>query len=92
MGRKMTLEGVRRRVRKHMKDDFEGRVERWAYLYTIDYHGPLASPSLAYWYYDDARYCWYHGNFIATILLSQMALEEQLRNHFYVLPKYQRDP
>lgn len=90
--RKLTLDGIRRSARKQMKEDLESMVERWAFLMKIEYDGYVAAPALAYRYYDEAKYCWYHGNFVAAILLSQMALEEQLRNHFHVLPKNQLDP
>jgi len=90
--RKSVLKQIRKSALKQMKDDLESMVERWAFLLENGFDGKISAPALAYMYYADAKYCWYNGNFVAAIILSQMALEEQLRNHFYVLPENQRDP
>ncbi len=46
---------------------------------------PFPAAALAFEYYEEARLCWFHGAFVATIVMSQLALEEMLRSHFRIL-------
>jgi len=80
----LTDEALRKRVKEDMKREFEGRFERLKFLMETDYHGAIVSRVPLYWFVEEARSCWYHGNYIATIIMCQMALEEQLRSHFRV--------
>jgi hypothetical protein len=39
-------------------------------------------PALANDYYQEARLCWYNGAFVASIIMSQLCLEETLRAYY----------
>jgi hypothetical protein len=77
-------EEIREHAIKADRDDLEDKVERWAYLMKIQYDGYMFSPVVSQLYYTEAKYCWYHGDYIATIVLSQMAMEDLVRHHFEV--------
>ena len=77
-------EEIRKHAIKADSDDLEDKVERWAYIMELQYDGYIAAPVVPYLYYGEAKYCWYHGDYIATIVLAQMALEDLLRHHFIV--------
>lgn len=61
-----------------------GRLERLGILLSEADLDPAPFPGLAYEYYEEARLCWYVGAFVATIVMSQLALEEVLRSHYRV--------
>lgn len=81
--RRLTRNQIRKLVLKEMELELAGRVKRWAVLDKIAYRGRMLAPALAFSYYVAAQYCWYRGDFLPTIILSQMALEEQLRDRFH---------
>ena len=61
-----------------------GRIARLKWLHA---QAPLESypvPALAQEYFEEARFCWYLGAFIASILMVQLAFEELLRSHYRV--------
>ena len=69
-------------VRKLNESEHRGRVWRTKkVLSSIDDEGFIAS-ALAGLYYEEARWCWISGAYVATILMTQVALEEALRSHF----------
>lgn len=78
------IDDIREHAIKADADDLDDKVERWAYLIKIQYDGYLGSHAVPYLYYTEAKYCWYYGNFLATIVLAQMALEDLLRTYFEV--------
>ena len=62
-----------------------GRLERLRFLMTNESNEPTPFSGLAHEYFEEARLCWYVGAFVATIVLTQLALEESLRSHFRVV-------
>lgn len=60
----------------------EGQVERLRFLLFRQDPNPAPIDALAYEYFEEARLCWYVGAFVATIVMSQLALEEMLRAHY----------
>ena len=60
------------------------REERLKFLISVQSEGEFPAPVLAREYYDEARLCWLYGAFVSTILMSQLAIEELLKNHFRV--------
>ena len=62
-----------------------GRVERLRMLLAdmnpMDLDGfPCSALPLAY--FEEARLCWCMGTYVATIVMSQLAIEELLRSHY----------
>jgi hypothetical protein len=64
---------------------FEGRQRRLKFLLENERDEKVAFSGLAYEYYEEARLCWYNGAFVATIIMSQLALEETFRSYFRVV-------
>ncbi len=60
----------------------EGRFERLRFLLSRKDRNPAPVDALAQEYYEEACLCWYLGAFVATIVMSQLALEEMLRAHY----------
>lgn len=40
------------------------------------------SSSLAHSYFEEARVCWICGAYVSTILMTQLAFEEEMRSHY----------
>lgn len=59
-----------------------GRLERLRFLLSRQDPNPAPVDALAHEYFEEARLCWYMGAFVATILMSQLSLEEMLRAHY----------
>lgn len=59
-----------------------GRLERLRFLLARQDPNPAPVEALAHEYFEEARLCWYTGAFVATIVMSQLALEEMLRAHY----------
>lgn len=60
----------------------DARVERFRYLLTVlDLQGAYVDP-LSKAFSQEAQTCWINGSFIATIGVSQLALEESLRSFY----------
>jgi len=59
-----------------------GRLERLRFLLSKQDSHPAPVDALAHEYFEEARLCWYVGAFVATIVMSQLALEEMLRAHY----------
>lgn len=59
-----------------------GRLERLRFLLSKQDPNPAPVDALAYEYFEEARLCWYVGAFVATIVMSQLALEEMVRAHY----------
>ena len=83
-------EKMKRKIKSDFEDDYDDKLYRLEFIDSLILNSNLtkneyfSSPVPAYWYYEEAINCYYHGNFIATIVLSQVALEERLRNFFRV--------
>ena len=61
-----------------------GRISRLQFLLKVEDDDLAPIDALASDYYEEARLCWYIGAFVATIVMSQLALEEMLRAHYRV--------
>ena len=62
---------------------FDGRLDRLRYLMSITPNNEVTPfPSLVLAYYEEARLCWYHGAYVAAIVMTQMAFEELIRSHY----------
>ncbi|MCL0057655.1 hypothetical protein M1N05_01105 [Dehalococcoidales bacterium] len=59
-----------------------GQLERLRFLLSRQDPNPAPVDTLAHEYFEEARLCWYVGAFVATIVMSQLALEEMLRAHY----------
>ncbi|HET9057296.1 MAG TPA: hypothetical protein VFN30_10680 [Chitinophagaceae bacterium] len=59
-----------------------GRLNRLRFLLSNEDDDVKPFSALAFEYYEEARLCWYVGAFVATIVMSQLALEETLRSYF----------
>ena len=71
-------------MRDANKRAHSGRLERLRFLLSQEDSVPAPVDALAYEYYEEARLCWYVGAFVATIVMTQLALEETLRAHYRV--------
>jgi len=60
----------------------DGRLERLRFLLSRQDPNPAPVDALAYQYFEEARLCWYIGAFVASIVMSQLALEEMLRAYY----------
>ncbi len=76
---------VEAKINESNRREHEGRATRLDYLLSIqtEDYGPYDALALAY--YEEARLCWYNGAYVATIVMSQLALEEMLRAHYRVI-------
>lgn len=69
-------------------EDLQGMVQRLKFLNRLNLnYGDtpteyFVSPIPAYWFFQEANYCYLHGNFIAAIIVAQAALEQRLRAFF----------
>lgn len=61
----------------------ESRLERLRFLTDEFDEGYRLSPGIAVAYEEEAKLCFYHGAFISTIVLVQMAVEETIRATLY---------
>ncbi len=71
---------------------YAGRLKRLKFLYKLENKmlGFLfAEPTYSYYY--EARMCWYNGEFISTIIMVQLALEEALRSKYRLIYSKQND-
>lgn len=66
------------------KRSYDGRLSRLRVLLSYQAQSAFPSPALALEYYEEARLCWYAGAFISAIVMTQLAFEELLRNHYRV--------
>jgi hypothetical protein len=62
----------------------KGRLERLRLLFSVEDQESFPAPSLAWEFYQEARLCWYVGAFVATNVMSGIALEELLRTNYRV--------
>ena len=62
-----------------------GRLERLRLLLSIESQESYPVNSLAWEYYQEARLCWYVGAFIATIVVSCIAIEELIRAKYRLI-------
>jgi hypothetical protein len=69
-------------VRKLNESEHRGRVWRTKKVLSSIDDGNFIGSALSAAYYEEARWCWISGAYVATILMTQMALEEGLRSHF----------
>jgi len=60
----------------------QGRLERLRFLLSRQDPNPAPVDALVQEYFEEAWLCWYVGAFVATIVMSQLALEEMLRAHY----------
>lgn len=77
-----TDEELRMMIVEANKRAMNGRIERLRYMLSIEDNTSGYFSGLAYEYYQEARHCWYVGAFVATIVMSQLALEEMLRSYY----------
>ncbi len=63
----------------------KGRLERLRLLFSAEDQEPFPTPSLAWEFHQEARVCWYVGAFVATIVMSSIAIEELLRANYRVM-------
>ncbi len=59
-----------------------GRLERLQVMNAAEDADPAWVSHLASEYYEEARLCWIYGAFVATIVMSQLTLEELLRGYY----------
>jgi len=69
-------------VRRLDETEHRGRVWRMKKVMASIYDENFIASALAATYYEEARWCWISGAYVATILMSQVAIEEALRSHF----------
>jgi len=67
------------------ESELEEKVERLRLLISNITDEYIPIPSLAFQYFEEARLCYYHGAFIATIFMVHLVFEELLRNHYRVI-------
>ena len=60
---------LRKMINASNKVEFEGRFERLKFLTSVQDEGFMLTPALALAYYEEAKLCWYHGAFVATIII-----------------------
>jgi hypothetical protein len=72
------------RVREADDRALAGRVERLRILESVEDSAPRWVDALANEYYEEARFCWYVGAFVAATIMCQLALEELLRSKYRV--------
>jgi len=72
-------------VKDREESKLEEKAERLRLLISniTDEYIPMSS--LAFQYFEEARLCYYHGAFIATIFMVHLAFEELLRNHYRII-------
>jgi len=61
---------------------FDGRMKRLRFLLSRGDQEAFPASALAKEYHEEARLCWYVGAFVATIVMSQLTLEEMLRSYY----------
>jgi hypothetical protein len=59
-----------------------GRKERLRFLLSVEDARRLPIDALVKEYYEETRFCWFVGAFVATILMVEVTLEEILRSHY----------
>ncbi len=70
-------------------EDLQGMVQRLKFLNQLELkYGNASTKDFissipAYWFFQEANYCYLYGNFIATIIIVQAALEQRLRSFFH---------
>jgi len=69
-------------VRRLNESEHRGRVWRTKKVLSSIEDENFIGSALSAAYYEEARWCWVSGAYVATILMTQMALEEGLRSHF----------
>jgi len=64
------------------KHAYAGKLKRLKFLLTQENYNVFPAPALAIEYYEEARFCWYVGAFVASICMVQLAFEELLRSYY----------
>jgi len=72
-------------VKEKEKSEFDEKIKRLRFLISNATDEYIPMPSLAFQYFEEARLCYYHGAFIATIFMVHLAFEELLRNHYRII-------
>jgi hypothetical protein len=89
--RKSEKNKLGKELKQYFEQDFDDKIQRLKFIndltLTHEIRGRefFSSPIPSYWFYEEAIKCYLQGNFIATIILSQNALEERLRTFFRIM-------
>jgi hypothetical protein len=79
-----TDDEIKSMVEKNDNDEFEYKFQRLKFLISIEGGWLMTAPPLAAAYYDETKRCWYNGEFVATVIMARLALEELIRSHYRV--------
>lgn len=84
LGTSVSSEEAEALLDKWEESEHHARVWRTKRLYSSMRKGAFVSSSLAHAYFEEARVCWICGAYVSTILMTQLAFEEELRSHYRV--------
>ncbi|MDR4492419.1 MAG: hypothetical protein R2685_16240 [Candidatus Nitrosocosmicus sp.] len=89
--RKSEENKLKKELKQYFEEDLDMKIQRLKFINALTLANEIegreffSSPIPSYWFYEEAIKCYLQGNFIATIILSQNALEERLRTFFRII-------